>query len=84
MRPTSCPEDASSRTSTSSNNCCSRTKTSLPASLAEKLLVYATGHKLEYADRETVDRIAAESRAANYGLRSLIHLVVQSELFQSK
>jgi hypothetical protein len=53
-------------------------------SLAEKLLVYATGHKLEYADRTVVDRLAAESHEAHFGLRSLIHLVVQSELFRSK
>jgi hypothetical protein len=53
-------------------------------SLTEKLLVYATGHKLEYADRAVVDRLATENRAANHGLRSLIHRVVQSELFRSK
>jgi hypothetical protein len=49
--------------------------------LAEKLLIYGTGRGLRYADREAVDEIIAHSRANGYGLRSLIHDVVQSRLF---
>jgi cytochrome c551/c552 len=49
--------------------------------LAEKLLIYSTGRGLRYADRAEVDEIVARSRAHGYGLRSLIHDVVQSRLF---
>lgn len=52
--------------------------------VAEKLLIYATGGGLEYADRDELERIVAASREAKYGLRSLVHEVVQSELFLSK
>jgi hypothetical protein len=52
--------------------------------LTEKLLVYATGHKVEMADRAAVDKIVAEVRPQQYGFRSLIHAVVQSPTFRSK
>jgi len=52
--------------------------------VAEKLLIYATGGGLEYGDRDELERIVAESRAADYGLRSLVHEVVQSKLFLTK
>jgi hypothetical protein len=52
--------------------------------LTEKLLVYATGHGMEFADRQTVDTIAAEVRAKNYGFRTLVHAIVQSPTFRSK
>jgi hypothetical protein len=52
--------------------------------LTEKLLVYGTGHGLEFADRETVARIVAEVRQQKYGFRTLIHAIVQSPPFRSK
>ena len=52
--------------------------------LTQKLLIYATGHGLEYHDRAAVEGIVAQSRAGGYGLRSLIHSVVQSQTFQVK
>jgi hypothetical protein len=52
--------------------------------LTEKLMVYSTGHKLEFADRDTADQILADIRAKGYGLRTLIHAIVQSPTFRSK
>jgi mono/diheme cytochrome c family protein len=52
--------------------------------VAEKLLIYATGGGLEYGDRDELERIVAASRESKYGLRSLVHEVVQSELFLTK
>jgi hypothetical protein len=49
--------------------------------VAEKLLIYGTGRGLRYSDRAAVDEIIAHGRARQYGLRSLIHDVVQSQLF---
>ncbi len=52
--------------------------------LTEKLVVYATGHRLEYSDRDAVEKIVARMREQKYGLRALVHAVVQSELFLNK
>jgi hypothetical protein len=52
--------------------------------VAEKLLVYGTGAPLTFADREAVDRIAEKSAAENYGFRSILHAVVDSDVFLSK
>lgn len=53
-------------------------------SLTEKLITYSTGQPVGYGDREAVNQILAEAKSTDYGLRSLIHAVVASELFQKK
>ena len=53
-------------------------------SVVSQLLVYSTGQKIEIADREVVDRIVEQTRSGDYGLRSIIHEIVQSETFRSK
>ncbi|HEY1170688.1 MAG TPA: DUF1592 domain-containing protein [Verrucomicrobiae bacterium] len=50
--------------------------------LAEKLIVYATGRPITAADRSAVDAVVASAQKNNLGLRSMIHAVVDSELFQ--
>ncbi len=52
--------------------------------VAEKLLIYATGHGLEFADRRAVTELLKRAKAGDYGLRSLVHEVVQSETFLRK
>jgi 16S rRNA A1518/A1519 N6-dimethyltransferase RsmA/KsgA/DIM1 with predicted DNA glycosylase/AP lyase activity len=52
--------------------------------VAEKLLVYATGGDIQFADREVVERIVAKAKAKNYGLRTILHEVVQSRAFVNK
>ncbi len=52
--------------------------------LTQKLLVYATGHKLEFADQEAVEKVLADARTSKYGFRTLIHAIVQSPTFRSK
>jgi hypothetical protein len=49
--------------------------------LAEKLSIYGTGRGLRYSDRAVVDEIVARSRGRGYGVRSLLHDVIQSQLF---
>ncbi len=56
-------------------------KDQLARSLTEKLLIYATGKGLQFSDRATVREIVARVQAKNYGLRSLIHEVVESRMF---
>ncbi len=59
-------------------------KDQLARALGDKLLSYATGAAPTSADDPQIDAIVAKVREKNYGLRSLVHEVVQSELFQKK
>lgn len=59
-------------------------KDQLARSLATKLMTYATGGPPTKADQPQIEAIVARVRDMNYGFRSLLHEVVQSELFKSK
>lgn len=50
--------------------------------LSEKLLVYATGRPISAADRSAVDAVMQTARKKDFGLRTMIHAVVDSDLFQ--
>jgi hypothetical protein len=50
--------------------------------IATKLLVYGTGRRITLADRATIDAVVTAAKPQNYGLRSMIHGVVESDLFQ--
>jgi len=52
--------------------------------LTEKLMSYSSGRLMEPLDRGEVDRIVRELANANGGVRDLIKLVVQSEIFLNK
>ena len=52
--------------------------------LTSRLITYATGADIQFADQEIVNQIVARAAAKNYGLRSLIHEVVQSRPFLNK
>lgn len=59
-------------------------KDQLARNVVQKLIVYGTGADLQFADRAVVEQLVTRSRSNNYGLRSLIHDVVQSRLFLNK
>jgi mono/diheme cytochrome c family protein len=59
-------------------------KDQLARAMAGKLLTYATGRALEAADRPEIDALVARTRGKDHGLRTVIHEVVQSKLFQQK
>lgn len=61
-----------------------RDKEQIARCLAGKLLTYATGAGLQFADQPVVTDIVARSKAKNYGLRAMVHEVVQSRVFQNK
>ncbi len=50
--------------------------------LASKLLVHATGRPVTPLDRKSVDAVLDAARRKDFGLRSLIHAVVDSERFR--
>jgi hypothetical protein len=52
--------------------------------LAQQLTVYATGAPVRFADREQINAILERASSSRYGVRSLIHELVQSELFRNK
>jgi hypothetical protein len=56
--------------------------TQLARNLAGKLMTYALGRKTGFSDRPAVEEIVRQTRGQNYGLRSLMHAIVQSPAFQ--
>ncbi len=50
----------------------------------EQLLTYATGAPAGFSDRAAVEQILNRTATRGYGVRSLIHEIVQSPLFQNK
>ncbi len=52
--------------------------------LARQLTIYATGAPIGFSDRETIEEILARAAVNGYGVRTLIHEVIQSELFRCK
>lgn len=49
-----------------------------------QLIAYSTGAQIQFADRPELETMLKESRDYSYGIRSLIHTVVQSDLFRNK
>ena len=49
--------------------------------IAEKLLVYGCGRPVTHSERSSVESVVAASRTKQLGLRSMIHAVIESELF---
>ena len=61
-----------------------RDKPALARALTTKLLTYSTGRAPQKSDREAVEVIVSTIAAKDYGLRSLVHEIVQSEIFRNK
>jgi hypothetical protein len=53
-------------------------------SLVRRVLMFATGGEVQFADRQVIEAMVARLREKNHGLRSLIHEVVQSRPFRNK
>lgn len=56
----------------------------LARNLLEQFIVYATGAPASFADEETVVVLMTELAGSDYGVRSMIHAIVQSPLFLEK
>jgi hypothetical protein len=59
-------------------------ETQLARNLARQFAVYATGAPVSFADRATVEQILGRARPHAYGVRTLVHELVQSPLFLNK
>lgn len=56
----------------------------LARGVTRHLLTYATGAPSSYADQTTIDAVVKLTAGDGYGLRSLIHSLVQCDTFRSK
>jgi hypothetical protein len=52
--------------------------------VVKQLMTYATGAPIGFSDRHEIEAILARTRPANFGIRSIVHEIVQSKLFQYK
>ena len=52
--------------------------------LTRQLVVFSTGAPIRFSDREAIEEIVRGVKGQQYGLRSIIHGVVQSDLFRNK
>ena len=59
-------------------------KEQVARNLTERLVTYATGAAAQPGDQKEIDAILREVREKSYGLRSLVHAIVQSRLFLHK
>ena len=56
----------------------------LAEAVLTKLLVFATGREMGFSDRELVNDLTAQSKQTGHGIRSMIELVVTSDIFRRK
>ena len=59
-------------------------KRTLASNVASKLMTYGTGGPVHFADRDDIKKCVESTKKHDFGFRSLIHAVVQSETFRSK
>jgi len=52
--------------------------------LAQQLAIYATGRDLAFGDREQITAIVSRTQAHGGGVRTLLHELIQSELFHTR
>ncbi len=52
--------------------------------LAKQLSIYATGAPVRFSDRAQIEQVLERASSSQYGVRSLIHELVQSDLFRNK
>ncbi len=61
-----------------------RDEVQIARNLTSQLITYGTGAPVRFGDRAVVEQILQDTAAEGYGVRSLIHALVGTELFQSK
>jgi len=52
--------------------------------LTRQLTVFATGAPVRFSDREEIERILDAVKDHGYGVRGIVHAIVQSDLFRNK
>ena len=52
--------------------------------LTQQLAIYSTGREIGFSDREAIEAIVTRTQAQQGGVRTLVHELIQSPLFQTK
>ena len=52
--------------------------------LTRQLIIFSTGAPVRFGDRPQVEAILTRAKPTGYGVKSLIHAIVESELFRNK
>jgi hypothetical protein len=52
--------------------------------LTRQLTVFATGAPARFSDREQIEQILDAAQGSQYGVRTLVHAIIQSDLFRQK
>jgi hypothetical protein len=58
--------------------------TRLLKNLAERFAIYSTGRGLLFSDRDAIAAIVTKTQKQGGGIRTLIHELVRSDLFQTR
>jgi len=56
----------------------------LARNVAGQLITFATGSPVRFSERNELEELVARTRTSAHGVRSLVHAVVQSELFRRR
>lgn len=59
-----------------------REQDAIARGLTEKMFTYAIGRPIGFSDRPAIENTVNHLRANDYGFRTLVHAVVQSEMFR--
>ena len=59
-------------------------ETQIARNLVRHLTVFATAAPVRFSDRPQIEQILQSTKASGYGVRGLVHAIVQSDLFQMK
>jgi hypothetical protein len=54
------------------------------ANIAGQLVTYATGTPVRFGDRTELEKILNQSKETGYGVRSIIHAIIETDLFLNK
>ncbi|MSU65615.1 MAG: DUF1592 domain-containing protein [Opitutus sp.] len=61
-----------------------RDEPQIARNLARQLSIFATGAPVRFSDRPAIEQILVAAQPRGYGVRSLVHAIVASELFLNK
>ncbi len=61
-----------------------RDERAIARNMANQFITYATGTPVRFSDRPVLEEILNKCEKSGYGLRTLIHEIIQSPLFLSK
>jgi hypothetical protein len=59
-------------------------ETQIARNLVRQLSVFATGAPVRFSDRASIEQILAATKSSQYGVRSIVDQIIQSDLFLNK